>query len=448
MKKYVKYKKTDLPWLAEVPSEWIVKRAKALFTEIKDIVGDRHSEYTLLSLTKQGVIVRDLVNKRGKFPKDFNTYKAVNTGQMVFCLFDFEETPRTVGLAKNDGMITGAYTIFDINGANSDYLDYYYCSLDDTKHLMVLATGLRKTINIDTLLSSKHPLPSRTEQDKIVEFLDWKTSKINHFINEKKKQIKLLDELRKVTIAKAISHGLDDNVEKRENIRIINLIETVKSGAWGDYEDICCVNIACVRVADFDFERLCIKDVPFTIRSYEQSVVDKLLLRNGDILIEKSGGGDKQTVGRAVLFNKSIPALYANFIEAIRVNKRVIPAYLTYTLASQYYLEKNKFHYNQTIGIQNLDVKGYLREFILLPTLEKQKSIVAYLDKQCGRIDKIIGKLHEEIALFIEYRTRLISDVVTGQIDVRNIAIPDYIKEIEDIDDEIETTNEEAEENA
>ena len=78
------------------------------------MVGGECRKYPLLSLTKGGVILRDVESGKGKFPKDFESYKIVKPGNIIFCLFDVDETPRTVGLSKYEGMITGAYDIFQI----------------------------------------------------------------------------------------------------------------------------------------------------------------------------------------------------------------------------------------------------------------------------------------------------------------------------------------------
>lgn len=93
-----------------IPSHWEVKKNKFLLSERKAVVGKDAPNFKLLSLTLQGVILRDMENPKGKFPAEFDTYKQVAPDDLIFCLFDVEETPRTVGLAKHHGMITGAYT--------------------------------------------------------------------------------------------------------------------------------------------------------------------------------------------------------------------------------------------------------------------------------------------------------------------------------------------------
>lgn len=109
---YSEYKESGLPWLDSVPNHWEMIPNRALMQERRAVVGESAKDYTLLSLTLRGVIARDMVNPKGKFPAEFNTYKIVEPGDFVFCLFDIDETPRGVGLSPLKGMITGAYDVF------------------------------------------------------------------------------------------------------------------------------------------------------------------------------------------------------------------------------------------------------------------------------------------------------------------------------------------------
>ena len=112
--RYDTYKDSGVQWLGEIPGHWGFLRNKSLLRMTEEKVGNRN-DVTLLSLTKQGVIIRDLSEGKGKFPKDFETYLIVRPNNLVFCLFDIDETPRTVGLVRNYGMLTGAYTNFEVN---------------------------------------------------------------------------------------------------------------------------------------------------------------------------------------------------------------------------------------------------------------------------------------------------------------------------------------------
>src|SRR5208282_2583211 len=119
LKPYSEYKESGLPWLGTVPEHWEMIPNRGLVRRRKVLVGNRHSDYQLLSLTKQGVIVRDISTGKGKFSSDMGTSQEVRDGDLVFCFFDVPETPRTVGLSRYDGMITGAYTVFEFLGKGS-----------------------------------------------------------------------------------------------------------------------------------------------------------------------------------------------------------------------------------------------------------------------------------------------------------------------------------------
>ena len=216
-KEYDKYKNTDIAWLNKIPSHWTEFPNRYFFTELKNKVGKNSSKYTLLSLTKNGVIIRDLSEMKGKFPAEFDSYKIVNEGNLILCLFDIEETPRTVGLSKNKGMITGAYNVLKIDNVNPKFITYFYIALDNTKELRSLYRGLRKTIKIGKFLSVKTPYPPMDEQDKIVNFIEHKEKQINKLIKKQKKLIELLEEKKKIIITEAVTKGLDKSVLMKDS---------------------------------------------------------------------------------------------------------------------------------------------------------------------------------------------------------------------------------------
>lgn len=188
MKRYKAYKDSGVKWIGEIPSHWKACRNKDIFEESKKIVGENASDYVLLSLTKQGVIVRDLSENKGKFPKEFNTYKVIEPDNMIFCLFDVDETPRTVGLSQNFGMITGAYDVFKIKRVLPKFALYYYLSIDDRKALRPLYKGLRKVVPLPTFMSSKIFLPPLHEQQAIVDYLKDKTLKIEQYVSARERE--------------------------------------------------------------------------------------------------------------------------------------------------------------------------------------------------------------------------------------------------------------------
>jgi type I restriction enzyme S subunit len=218
MKKYDQYKNSGVEWLGEIPEHWEALSNKFIFKLNKNLVGNKSSEYDLLSLTLNGVIKRDMENPSGKFPAEFDTYQEVKKGDFIFCLFDVEETPRTVGLSDFDGMITGAYTVMKVNeNFDNSFLYYFYLNLDAGKRMKPLYTGLRNTISKDNFFSFKTFVPPINEQNTIASFLDDKITKIDQAIAIKQQQIDLLKERRQILIHKAVTRGLNDKVKLKDS---------------------------------------------------------------------------------------------------------------------------------------------------------------------------------------------------------------------------------------
>ena len=151
-----------------------------------------------------------------------------------------------------------------------------------------------------------------------------------------------------------------------------------------------------------------------TIRHYASPIIKKLLLQKNDILIEKSGGGEKTPVGRTVLFDKEYPALFANFMDRLRCSDFILPQYLQYVFVTFY---KNRYTQNyikQTTGIQNLDLSSMLAdEFVPVPNLNEQKLIVCYLESKCSKIDNLLSKIRSSIEEYKKLKQAVITQAVT-----------------------------------
>lgn len=202
--KNVNFKDSGIEWLGEIPEHWKLIKCKNFFVLKSIPIGDLWNKTKLLSLTLNGVIERDINNPEGKFPSDFSTYQIVKEGDLIFCLFDVAETPRIIGLSKLNGMITSAYTIFEIKNQEKRFLEYFFIDLDNRKNLKFLYRGLRNTISKEDLLNLKIPLPPLKEQEQIANFLDSEISKIDKIIEKIKKQIELIKEYKTILINQAV----------------------------------------------------------------------------------------------------------------------------------------------------------------------------------------------------------------------------------------------------
>ena len=214
--------------------------------------------------------------------------------------------------------------------------------------------------------------------------------------------------------------------------RLKHASEPLVNGIWGGDPDG--INdIACVRVADFDRERLVVRTPVPTMRAITPAERDRRLLRRGDLLLEKSGGGEQQPVGVVVEYACDTPAISSNFVARLRPRSGFVGKYLLYLHCTLYARRINVRSIKQTTGIQNLDGDGYLGERVPLATTSEQVAIARFLDHVDSRVQRLtvrkerISGVQRQSSLLGEYRTRLISDVVTGKLDVREAAanLPD-----------------------
>jgi type I restriction enzyme S subunit len=199
--KNVKLKDSGIDWIGQIPEHWEVRRLKDIYEINKRIVGSNFYQYKLLSLTQNGIIYRDTESGLGKYPAEFDTYQIVMKTDLVFCLFDMDVTPRTVGYCELEGMITGAYTIMKATQKiENKYFYYLFLMADISKKLSKYYTGLRNTIKKEVFLSLSVVVPSLSEQIQISNYLTEKTSKIDQIITNIQTQITTLKELRKTLI--------------------------------------------------------------------------------------------------------------------------------------------------------------------------------------------------------------------------------------------------------
>lgn len=429
MERYSEYKDSGVKWLEEIPSHWEPSRNKAIFRETKAVVGKNSKKFTLLSLTKKGVIVRNL-DDGGKFPAEFDTYKIVEPGDFIFCFFDVDETPRAIGLATNKGMITGAYTVLKQNTANSRYLYYYYLSIDNAKALKPLYSGLRKTVPLTSFMSMQIFLPPREEQDAIVSYLDAATSKIDKAIAMQQKMIDLLNERKQIIIQNAVTKGLDENVEMKDSgdrwiglfpsswtTRRLNFSSWIRARlGWkglkaSEYVDNGYPFLSAFNIVN---DKIKWENLNF-INKYRYDESPEIKLSVGDILLVKDGAGigkcariDELPCGESTA-NGSLAVITANYFVDYR--------YLYYFMISKSFKDHTELLING-MGVPHF-TQGEMKKIVIpIPPKSEQQAIVAYLDKQMLRFDSAISNCQRQISLLQERKQIIINEVVTGKVKV------------------------------
>lgn len=403
------------------PSHWKVVRNKAFLSITGEIVGKRANEYTLLSLTTNGVVLRDVESGKGKFPKEFDNYQVVKPYELVFCLFDIDETPRTVGLVKKEGMLTGAYTAFKVNKclASPQFVYYYYLAVDNIKGLRPFYSGLRKTVRADKFLQIYIPLPPLVEQERIVSYLEDKTSKIDAYVAEKEKEILLLQELKQKTIADAVTKGLNPDVKMKESKT--SLLGQIPEH-WEERKIKYCLSESSEKNHPNE---------PVLCATQSRGVIPQSLYQNRVVVVNKGFEGLKFVkVGDFVISLRS----FEGGIEYAYYQGIISAAYTVLTprnpdVSDFFKLLFKSYPFIQVLqtcvtGIregQNINYQMLGRKYIPIPPLSEQRAIVAYIEEKCQKIDTLMSELQAEIDYMKEYKQRLIADCVTGQVNVSEV---------------------------
>lgn len=436
MPKYEVYKDSGVEWLGDIPASWSLLANKHIFRLKKKQVGKRSSEYDLLSLTLRGVIKRDMENPEGKFPAEFDTYQEVQCGDFIFCLFDVEETPRTVGLSPFNGMITGAYTVFELNdNFDNRFLYYFYMNLDAKKMLKPLYRGLRNTIPKDSFLSFKTFVPPHEQQTRIANFLDKKIALIDEAISIKEKQINLLKERKQIIIQQAVTQGLDPNVPMKDSG--VDWIGKIPAH-WECLNFRYLIDVLTDYTANGSFADLAKNvtylDEPSYSRLVRLTDLRKNLLNDGVYLSEKSHkylSKSELLGGELLMANVGAYAGLAWIMPKIQMPATLAPNMLMLKLK----IEKIRVEYVSLL-LNSSKYWGYISTIaqsaaqpklnkenvrslpIVLPPIDEQCEIHKSIMKSSHAIEEVIREQNNQIEKLKEYKTTLINSAVTGKIKI------------------------------
>lgn len=421
--RYQAYKDSGVEWLGEVPEHWELLANKHIFTLKKNLVGKRSNKYDLLSLTLKGIIKRDMENPEGKFPAEFDTYQEVKVGDFVFCLFDVEETPRTVGLSKYNGMITGAYTIFEPKSSfDKAFLYYFYLNLDAKKRLKPLYRGLRNTIPKESFMSFKTFVPTLLEQTAIAHFLDDKTAQIDQAVAIKEKQIALLKERKQILIQNAVTRGLDPKAPMRDpGVDWIGQIPA----HWANERFKYLFTQSRLPTRKNDGVVTSYRDGQVTLRSnrrldgYTEAILEQGYqgIRKGQLVLN-SMDAFEGAIGVSDSDGKCTP----EYVVCDPVADEYVPEYFAYLLR-----EMALAKYIQVIcnAVRQRAVRirfnNLATRFMVAPPKTEQQAIVGYVKNESAKIDQGIALQQQQIDKLKEYKTTLINSAVTGKIKVPRV---------------------------
>jgi len=444
MKTYSSYTDSKIDWVGEIPSHWNLNKIKYIFFQRKE-KNDPIQTDNILSLTiQQGVIPLSEKKSGGNKPKDdMSKYNLTYPGDIV--LNSMNVIVGSVGLSEYFGVVSPVYYI--LKQIKSEDKIKYFEKLFRTeifqKSLIGLGNGIlikktessgklntiRMRIPMDKLNQVVIPHPPIPEQTQIVSFLDTKTQKIDELIEKTEKKIDLLKEKRTSLINHCVTKGLNPDVEMKDSG--VEWIGEIPSH-WGFKKN----SYLCDNMISGPFGSSLKKEfytkTGYKIYGQEQVIKDDF--EYGDYFISEE---KFQELKRCQIFTNDIliscvgtfgkislvPKIFKKGIINPRLlkitcNDLILPNYFLILLRSEIsFTQFELLSRGGTMGVINLDILRRLK--FPLPPKDEQIRIVEYLDEQTQKIDSTIEKDTQRTELLKEYRQSLISEVVTGKVDVR-----------------------------
>lgn len=458
MEGYTSYQHLQLGWTDILPSHWSVKRLKRVLSERKENNNPVKTNEILSLTNTRGVIpYSEKGNIGNKSKENIEGYHLTYPNDLV--VNSMNVVIGSVGVSDYFGAISPVYYALMSRGeANIKYYEYIFRLPSFEETLKGLGNGIleiRMRIPMSKLNNVLLPLPPRIEQDQIVRFLDWKVSDINKLIGIRWKEIQELEELRENTILHATTSGLDTSVpmKRTDNFWIGTIPEHWNVVQVRRVYSVILGKMLATKPAyssDTYEEYVCAKDVHFDgvdLSDLKQmwfstSEKQQYKIEANDLLIVEGGAG----AGNAALVEEPLDRdIYVqNSIHIVRPkSNRATTKFLAYWMRSM--VKRNYMTFVCSVATIPHYTKDKVMSTVMpLPPENEQKEIVRYLDNECEKINNLITKKHSQIETLQELKNSLISDIVTGKIDVRNITVPEY-EHVDDIVDDDSENNEETE---
>lgn len=440
--RYKQYSVTpEAIWFSSVPTTWRATKMREVFSERNEKVSDK--DYAALSVGKMGVVPQ---LETAVKTDNADNRKLIRKGD--FAINSRSDRKGSSGISAYDGSASLIITVLKPhNKLNGQFYHYLLRSHYFVEEFYRNGHGLVSdlwTTKWDEMRNIYIPVPPREEQDQIVRYLDWQMSKINKLIHGYQREIKLLEERKRSILSNAVLHGLKMDVHQKN------------SGIYW------LGNIP----ANWETRKLRQILIPFSEKNHPEKQLLSVVREKGVIIrnteskeenhnyIPEDLSGYKLVKRHQFVINKMKAwqgsygvSLYegivspAYYVFDIRFNNL---EYFHYAIRSTVYIN---FFAQSSDGIRvgqwDLDLQKMKEIPFIIPTEDEQIEIVAYIKYEHKKLDLLVSNLKKQIELLREYRTRLISDVVTGQMDVRGIEIPDYTPETDTEETENEEINEE-----
>lgn len=407
----------------------------SLFRE-RHVVNEGNQEGNVLSLSYGQIIRRDVESNFGLLPESFETYNIVESLNIVLRLTDLQNDKRSLrcGLVKERGIITSAYLTLESKGAvDPEYMFFLLHNYDIWKVFYGMGGGVRQSIKFDALKRLPMLLPPRDEQQTIRRFLNEKFSRINDLIAKKKRMIELLKEERTAVINQAVTRGLDPKVEMKDSgfgwlgkipkhweIKKLKFNALVQFSNVNKKSEEGELPVRLCNYVDVYYNDFITPDLAFMEATASTDEIKKFHLKAGDVLLTKDSEEWTDIAIPAYMSFEEPDLICGYHLAQVRPKENIIQGKYLF-----WFLSANCVNYQfrvEASGVTRYGLSNYAlsNSVCLMPSKNEQETSASFLDKKTAQIDGQVIREQKSIELLKEYRTALISEAVTGKIDVRN----------------------------
>ena len=416
-------KDSRLKWIGEIPSSWNVMPNKYLMKK-KKVICPVYTGEDILSLTMKGVIVRDL-DAGGKMPTSFDGYQRLEPGNLLMCLFDIDVTPRCIGLIKQAGLSSPAYSQFELNGmGNAEYYCYYYTMLDNDKTLLHLAKNLRHSLTEDQLGAISVIVPPVQEQKKIADFLDAKCSEIDAHSADIQTQIDILEQYKRSVITEAVTRGLNPDVEMKDSGTPWCPLIPIH---WKYANPKALFTQRLDRAYPGDKQLTASQEYGVIYQDeYMELTGTKIVTVMKDFSILKHVEPNDFVISMrsfqgGLEYSERRGSISSAYVMLIPNNEYVYPPFYRWFFKSSKYINAIQSTSNLVRDGQAMRYANFAQVPLFIIPLDEQKQISEYLDEKVRKIDEILKSKNNQLEILAEYKKSLIYEYVTGKKEVPSI---------------------------
>lgn len=441
------YSKDNLAWLGTIPDHWQVSKLRQILLPFSE---KNHPDMPLLSVVREkGVIIRNVESKEENHnyvPDDLSNYKLVKKGQ--FTMNKMKAWQGSYGVSKYDGIVSPAYFVFNLKcDINRDFFNAAIRSKAYVNYFGQASDGIRVgqwDLSMARMKDIPLLVPPREEQDQIVRFLDWKVSNINKLIRIRKRQIEELEAIKRSSIGYLVM-GQAQSIPQRDTE--VNWVKTIPAH-WNEKtliqvaEEQQIKNAGMVEdnLLSLSYGKIINKDIKTTDGLLPSSFEGYQIVHDGNIILRLTDLQNDHKSLRTGLVTQT--GIITSAYTCLNVRHNILPEYLQLQL---HVADLCKVFYGMGGGVrQSIGFKEIRKLVIAIPPAEEQQHILDRVHSIEKPINCAIQNSRDIIAELENLKMRLISDTVTGKIDVRSIEIPEY----EFVDEDIDNADENLEQGA